>query len=334
MRSIQTQATVPLSSVKPLTQLADYRDYCLQATRQALAGARKPRRVSPVDGSPLNPAGDIAGLPYGRCPSSGSLFLGELPDSVRWARLLKDVSRYRRSPVAFHAGLAKARTHTVYAPKLEWIGDTLRLQGIRRPRILEVVTGTSRLTPLLRQSGLFSAVVTVDEMGLAHAAEARGVRGRRARGEHQELGGTVQAAVLLESLDRVDDPAALLRAVAGRLTAGGLIFVTALAASGFDVAVLGLRNRYLYPPDRANCFSLQGLSTMLAQAGFALLEVSTPGVLDLEIVKAHLHDDPSIPLSGFERRLLEAGAETQQAFQAFLQERGMSSFARIVGRTS
>lgn len=145
--------------------------------------------------------------------------------------------------------------------------------------------------------------------------------------------GRVEAATLFESLDRVDDPARLLRAVVARLAPGGLLFVTSLVSSGFDVAVLGLKNMYLYyPPDRANCFSLRGLERLLTEAGLALLEVSTPGVLDVEIVQAHAQRDPSLPLSGFERQLLSADRRTLEAFQIFLQRNRMSSFARIIGR--
>jgi hypothetical protein len=142
----------------------------------------------------------------------------------------------------------------------------------------------------------------------------------------------MDAAVLLESLDRIDDPAALLRGVAQRLNPGGLVFVTALAASGFDMAVLGLRNLYVYPPDRANCFTLQELSALVTGSGFALLEASTPGVLDVEVVRAHAHRDPGLPLSTFERQLIDADGETRAALQALLQQRGLSSFARLVAR--
>jgi hypothetical protein len=208
----------------------------------------------------------------------------------------------------------------VYRPKVEWIEETLRLQGIRRPRLLEVTTPPSELTSLLESSGAIAGVITVDEMALAGGGQAATSRDR------------AQAAVLLESLDRVDDPAALVRGVVERLEPGGLVFVTALVASGFDVAVLGLKNLYVYPPDRANCFSLAGLSRLLESAGLTLLEVSTPGVLDLEIVRSHADQDPSITLSRFERQILDADEPTHAAFRAFLQQRGLSSFARIVGR--
>lgn len=320
MRSIQTSYTFSLSSVKPLDGLLSYRAYCLEATRRALGGKVHRRERSPVDGMPLEPFGTMEGFSYARCPQSGSLFLSDLPDAATWASLLAEVNRYRHSPDAFHVGLAQSRTDNIYAPKITWIQDTLRLQELMHPKVLEVATPPSDFTTLLRESGVFADVETVDEMEIAAHAARRDDRRR------------VDVAVLLESLDRVDDPAALLRGVAGCLASGGLLFITALVCSGFDMAVLGLRNLYLYPPDRANCFSLRGLEQLLTRSGFSLLEASTPGVLDVEIVKAHLQREPSLPLSPFERQLLNANSETHETFQTFLQQRGLSSFARIVGR--
>lgn len=322
MRSIQTQHTFPLELVKPLEGLMSYRAYCVEATRRALRGTVHHRQQSPVSGARLKEVGAVEGLAYARCPDSGSLFLAVLPDASAWGRLVAEVTHYRHSPGTVHAELTRSRADNVYAPKLEWIRDTLRLQGVERPSLLEVGTSPSDFTGLLRQSGVCATVTMADEMELAHAQA------------HQPVQPAVraEAAVLLESLDRVDDPVALLEAVAQRLAPEGLVFVTALVASGFDLSVLGLRNLYLYPPDRANCFSLQGLSQLLEQHGFTLLEVSTPGVLDVEIVRAHLEHDPALPLSPFERQLLNADGDTHKAFQSFLQQQGLSSFARLVGR--
>ena len=320
MRTIQTSASVPLSSVKPLEGLLRYRACCLEMTRQALRGPTRRRQRSPISGAPLEPFGEVEGLRYLRCPDSGSLFLEELPASAAWVKLLKDVNRHRFSPDGFYPGLAQSRTDHVYTPKLEWIRDTLRLQELRQPVVLEAATPPSTFTHLLKDSGMFSDVLMVDEMTLATGSGSRPDDPR------------AHAAILLESLDRVDDPVALLQGVISRMDEGGLLFVTALVCSGFDVAVLGIHNLYLCPPDRTNCFSLQGLSRLLTQAGFALIEVSTPGVLDVEIVRAHLQHNPLLPLSHFERQLLEADGQTTEALQAFLQQQGLSSFARVVGR--
>jgi hypothetical protein len=108
--------------------------------------------------------------------------------------------------------------------------------------------------------------------------------------------------------------------------------VTALVASGFDMALLGFENLYLCPPDRTNCFTLKGLAAFIENAGFQLIEVSTPGVLDVEIVEAHMKSNPGLNLSPFEREIMESEPEAKQQFQSFLQQAGLSSYARIVGR--
>lgn len=320
VRSIQTGQTFPLSSVKPLEGISGYREFCLSATRRLLDSVGRPRGLSPVSGQAMEPAGEVEGLPYARCAQTGSLFLARVADPQGWAGLLVETSRRRHAPDRTDGDLSQSRTDHVYAPKLDWIRETLTLQGIRNPRILEAVTPPSDLSPLLKECRSFAEVQTVSEMELAHPAPG------------ESLGGCAEAIVMLESLDRVDDPAGLLRGAFHRMGPGGLLFVTALVASGFDLQVLGLRNRYLYPPDRTNCFSLDGLQRLLEAQGFRLLEVSTPGVLDVEIVQAHLQADPSLPLSGFERQMVGAHPETRSEFQSFLQREGLSSFARIVAR--
>ena len=319
MRSIQTGVTVPLSSVKPLDRLMEYRAYCLEQTRKALQGSSRRRTHSPVSGAALEPFGLVEGLEYLRCPETGSWFLANLPDSHQWVRLLSELNRFRQDPASFHSRMAESRASNVYVPKMEWIQEALRLQDLRRPRILEMASAPSAFSALLKESGLFSEVLTEEEV-----AWVSGSQGTRS--------GEVECALLMEALDRSTDPESLLKEIHRQLSPEGLLFVTALVSSGFDMAVLELRNLYLFPPDRTNCFSLKGLTQLLERHGFQPLEVSTPGVLDLEIVRSHLTREPGLKLSSFERQLAQGDEQVQQAFQSFLQEQGLSSFARIVAR--
>jgi hypothetical protein len=318
MRSVETSVTFPLSSVKPLEKLREYRTKCLEWTRQAQSGPTTQRSVSPATGGPVEPYANIDGLSYVRCRQTGSLFLEQMPAPTAWSELLRQVMQYRHSPDAFHAEISGSRNANVVRPKLDWLEQTLRIQGFASPNILEITTAPSDLAASLSRNQ--TNVIVLDEMTFLH--------------QKAPLSGQADAAILFESLDRVDDPAGLMTAVYQNLRPGGLVFVTALVSSGFDMAVLGARNLYFYPPDRANCFSRSGLEALATRTGFQLIEVSTPGVLDVEIVQSHRKQDSALPLSGFERELLDSGPETREAFQSFLQQQGLSSFARLVGRKS
>ncbi len=319
MRTIQTETRFPLSSVKPLETLSRYRARCMEETRRILSQGSSRRTVSPVTGSPLQPFGSVDSFEYLICPDTGSLFLASLPPAAAWAGLLKEMHRVRHSPGGFHSELAASRGTHVYQPKVEWIQETSALQGIRKPALLEVGNAPGDLQELLSRSGSFSRVEFADETALAHGGFPAGK-------------GAFQAVVLLESLDRSDDPVRLLEGAQSCLSKGGLLFVTALVASGFDFQALGTNNRYFYPPDRTNCFTLKGLRRLLEKFKLELVEVSTPGVLDVEIVRAHLIQDPSLPISRFERAIALSDEAVQQAFQSFLQEKGFSSYARLAAR--
>jgi len=331
MRSIQTSNCFPLASVKPLENLINYRNYCLAKTKQALSQGTHKRTNSPIDKSPLEFFGNVEGFEYLHCPKSGSIFLSELPDPLVWGKLLSELSQYRRSPKAFHTEIVEQRQANVYTPKLEWIGNTLRIHGLNQPRLLEVATPPSDFTPLLQSSGLFAEVETVEEVALSIQHLSTPPHPTTSS-SNEQYSKPVQAVVLLEALDRVEYAKELLLAVAQRLEKGGIIFITAQVSTGFDIGALGVGDMYFYPPDRTNCFSLQDLELLLTATGYHLVEISTPGVLDVEIVKAHQQLDPQIPLSTFERQIIEGDDETRQNFQTFLQQNHMSSFARIVGR--
>lgn len=318
MISTETNIAFPLSSVKPLDKLRAYRQFCIDTTKKALSAGAHSRDRSPVSGLPLVAAGNVDRLEYGRCPQSGSLFLTSMPEASAWGSVLNEVNKRRQSPDGIHAGVAGSRTENVYMPKLDWIESTLQIQGVEKPAVIEAAPPSSRFTSLLKSSQAFSSVVSLNEMDL--------VLGRAAASE------PMQAAVLLESLDHVNDPQALLEAVKSRIAKDGLLFVTALVASGFDMVVLGFENLYFCPPDRANCFTLAGLKTFVEKAGFELIEASTPGILDVEIVQAHIAQKVAVALSPFERQIMTSGPEAKQAFQSFLQKSGMSSFARIVAK--
>jgi hypothetical protein len=320
MRSIQTTYGFSLSAVKPLESLQAYRRFCISESRKVTTGSpAAPRETCPSCNAALKPFGSVEGLDYVACPQCETFLLRSCARQEEWTGLLQEVTNHKRSPAAFHSSMTVSRNENVYLPKLEWIQHTLRLQGISRPRIVEFATPPSVFFPLLADSGIFQEVLSLPENGTPKSAD---------------LKGSCDAAVLLESLDRSADPQTLIGNVAGAMKKGGLLFVTALVSSGFDVAVLGLNNLYVYPPDRANCFSLRGLVTFLKNSGFVPVEISTPGVLDVEIVNAHVAHDPSISLSPFERRIVSAEPEKREAFQTFLQENLMSSFARIVARLS
>ena len=119
----------------------------------------------------------------------------------------------------------------------------------------------------------------------------------------------------------------------GASCARGLLLATTTLISGFDLQVLWDRSNSIFPPDRLNLLSVEGLTKLLERHGLNLLEFSTPGMFDVEIVRRAILSDPDADWPRFIRYLVEKRDENAfDALQEYLQRFRLSSFARVVGR--
>lgn len=141
------------------------------------------------------------------------------------------------------------------------------------------------------------------------------------------------AASAFGVMERVFSPKKFLDTAKSFLVKNGLFFVTTSTISGFDLQVLWDKSKTIFPPDRINLISIEGLTILFEKNGFEIVELSTPGQLDVELVKNSFKNDKSIDLSRFMSYLIEKRDEyAHRSFQEFLQHYNLSSHVRIAAR--
>jgi hypothetical protein len=148
-----------------------------------------------------------------------------------------------------------------------------------------------------------------------------------------ELPESLDMLTLFETLDHIPETRAFLATVHKALKPGGLCFITSILSSGINILLLKEHAKNIFPPDRLNLFSVEGLNQLFGKFDFEVLEFSTPGILDMEILKQTIQQKPDLPELRFVRYLLENRDElVQRSFQEFLQASLMSSYGRILLR--
>ncbi len=141
----------------------------------------------------------------------------------------------------------------------------------------------------------------------------------------------VDVVSLFDVANRTSDVSSLFEKMHGLLKKGGLCFITAILVSGFDLQVLWENAHNIYPPDRLNVFSVEGLKFLAKRYGFECLEFSTPGVFDVELVMKVLEQQPDLQLNRFVRYFMHhRDEEVKKRFQEFLQESLLSSYGRVI----
>lgn len=270
------------------------------------------------------------GLQYQECEQCMSLYVNPRPSDSQIGLFFKESS----AKVFWRQQLVEAsqnqRKDKIIKPRLNWLLDSIAEHLPRAQHWVDVHPNQQRYIEAMAQTPLSQKTV-IYPYGPFVIPPAISVIQRPWWDLQQEIKADV--VTLFEVADHASDVARLMQVVNGMLATGGLCFITTILGSGFDVRELGSQASNIFPPDRLNVLSVKGWKAMVERHGFECLEVSTPGVLDLDIVALELKRNSDIVASGFIKQLVkDSDEETKRSFSEFLQKNLLSSYGRMVIR--
>jgi hypothetical protein len=270
------------------------------------------------------------GLDYSECVECGSLWVPDRlsPETVRSFYRDSEAERFWQERLA--RVTAAARIERIVKPRLEWMMDTIQEHRPKSRSLADVGTQLEAFAQSLSGLESFERVLAIEPLARTLPAQIEVVDQPL---ETLGITAAFDVVTLFDVLDRTSDVEALIDAVRRVLQPGGLVFITGMLASGFDIQTLWDRAEAIFPPDRLNVFSVKGLSALLARHDFEVLEFSTPGAFDVKSVARALERDPNLPLPRFVSVLLRhCGEDERQRFQSYLQSALLSSFGRVAAR--
>jgi len=284
-------------------------------------------------GAPPQPAFEVLGFAYVECSTCGSLYAPHRPGEAAlrdWYRL-SSPARFLRDRLL--ATTSEARFEKIISPRAQWVLDGIA-EYVPSARRLVDVSCNGRL--------LVDTVVTgapaLEAVAAGVAADLEAPSSPRVTVRPSSLAdlsacGPADLVMAVDAFDRAADFAGLLAAVRATLRPNGVLFATLPVASGFEVQSLWERSPTVSPPDRLNLPTITGLIRLLDGHGWELLELSTPGMFDVDIVRRTMAEHPGVEWPRVLRTLIgDADVSSRQLFTEYLQARRLTSFARLVAR--
>lgn len=279
------------------------------------------------------------GFEYVSCLACGTLYVSPRPTAEMINRFYRESDSSRYWAEKFFPLTAAARMEAIFRPRAKMISDLVERFGAPRPRVLaDVGAGIGLFLDAAKETDAFDEVVGIEPgQDLAKVCRQRGHRVIEAPVE-EVSGDDVRASVVtsFEVFEHLSDPKAFLESKARLLMPGGLLIFTTLTVSGFDLQVLWDQSKSISPPHHINFASVQGFGDLVRRCGLDLVDVSTPGKLDLDIVRNMLIEDENLSVPRFVRTMLRETAAADvnlgEDFQRFLQAHRLSSHACVVAR--
>jgi SAM-dependent methyltransferase len=276
------------------------------------------------------------GFPYSSCNECGSLFQSPRPSLAAFERFYQDSVSARFWAEEFFPAVAEARREKIFRPRVQRLAGLCAQRQIDVSVLIDVGAGYGIFLDEWRKCFPGTRAIAIEPSAcLAQECRRKGFEVIEAIAERAtgcESSG--DAVVCFEVLEHVYDPLAFVSVLARLVRPGGYLLLSTLGVDGFDIQVLWERSNSIFPPHHINFLSIAGFRRLFERAGLLDIEVITPGVLDVDIVRNAAQRDPSL-LSGqrfLSHLLQDPGASA--AFQAFLAEQRLSSHTWVLARRS
>ena len=310
----------------------------LRADAERLAARREAfvRVPCPMCGSDdARPAFEKDGFPYADCAGCGSLYASPRPTAEALADYAAHSEAVAFWSTHFYRQTADARRAQIFRPRAA-LAASLVTRGLvpAAGRFVDIGAGYGLFLEEIRALETFGAITGIEpDARLAETCRASGFDVVE-RAVEAIADGSVGAdlASAFEVLEHVFSPVEFLRACARTLQPGGMLLFTTLTVSGFDLQELREHSRSITPPQHLNFASVEGMERLIARAGLEMVSITTPGRLDVDIVRNRLAAEPELPVSRFARAVAAADEATRQAFQRFLSDHRLSSHIQCLAR--
>lgn len=138
----------------------------------------------------------------------------------------------------------------------------------------------------------------------------------------------------LELFEHLYNPSQFLEKIWNILRPGGYLFLTTLNGQGFDIQILWEKSKSIAPPQHLNFFNPDSIGLLLKSKGFIVEDISTPGLLDWDIVEGMYKIEGVGPGRFWEQIAKKAGPDAKRKLQSWISENGFSSHMRILAKKS
>ena len=273
-------------------------------------------------------------FPYSLCNNCGSLFQSPRPPIEAFEAFYRKSESSRFWAESFFPAVAEARREKIFKPRVSRLYELCKTKGVSVKKIIDVGAGSGIFLDEWRKLDTDVNAVAIEPSKLM-AEKCRNNNFEVIENIVENVKGYDNFAdlvVCFEVLEHVYEPLPFILTLKKLVRPGGYLFISTLCVDGFDIQVLWESSKSVSPPHHINFLSITGFETLFARAGLNDIDISTPGQLDVDIVRNTLMESPELRSQHRFLGNLVKEEELGPVFQDFLVKNKLSSHAWIISK--
>lgn len=274
-------------------------------------------------------------LKYAECAACGTIYINPRPSPEILADYYANSENYWYWNKYIFPASEKVRREKIFRPRVRKMIEICRRYGLSRDVLLEVGAGFGIFCEEVIKTKLFRRVIGVEPTpDLAETCRRKGIEVIEKPIEKVKLDdGGVNIITAFEVIEHLFSPKDFIKKCHSLLSKKGVLILSCPNGQGFDISVLREMSEAV-DVEHLNYFNVDSLSGLMKKVGFRVLEASTPGKLDAELVRLKIlageYDPGRFPF--LKQLLIDKWESAGQAFQHFLAENNLSSHMWVVAQ--
>lgn len=272
-----------------------------------------------------------SGFSYAVCAECETLFVTPRPERAAFEAYYRDAPSTRFWATVFYKETEAARREQIWKPRARLVVDKIRAFG-GGGQVVDIGGGYGTFAEELVALAGFSVTVVEPSVHLARVCRERGLRvvERFLEGlTPNDLPPGPKTFVSFELFEHLHEPVLFLEALLRLMGPDDMFIFTTLSGTGLDIQVLWENSKAVSPPHHLNFINPRAARLLLDRCGMGVIEVTTPGRLDVDI----LANDIGHVTDRFWRGFLRRSDETaKERLQRYIADNLLSSHMMVVAR--
>ena len=233
------------------------------------------------------------GFSYKECPACHTLFVSPRPESSAFSKYYQESASANYWATTFYKETAEARREKLWVPKALMVFEYVQKYGDVNAKLFDIGGGYGIFAEEYKR--LSNADVSVIEPGpaLAEVCRQKGlgvVENFLEEIDPHVFDQEAKTFVSFELFEHLHNPEFFLSCLNKLMVKGDLFIFTTLSGVGVDIRVLWDKSKSVSPPHHLNFLNPKSVASLLNRVGFTVLEISTPGKLDIDIIQNSKED--------------------------------------------
>ncbi len=275
------------------------------------------------------------GINYVSCSKCETFYINPrpTPEILEFCYANSEVYAYWNKYIFPHS--EKSRREQIFRPRAKKIAELCTNLGISKGTLVEVGAGFGIFCEEIKRLGIFDRVIAVEPTSdLAKTCQEKGIEIinnpiEKVNFENQ----SIDVIVSYEVIEHLFSPQNFIKKCAEFLKPGGILVLTCPNGKGFEILALQEKADTI-DHEHLNYFNTSSIAILVEHLGFEIIELSTPGVLDADIVRNKIMNGTlDISSDHFLQFIFtENWEKIGQNFQFFLSNNKMSTHMMIIAR--